>query len=255
MVIQDSIVPITSQEASQKGAPIIAVNAALAGQPSLFGDGVHPTDMGYAKLAQVMLADGTTALPEASATDDGAPDAVGSSEAAAPVPESGPAEAGASEGGGGNNVESTPTGQSSGCALGTEGRGSRVPPGGCLAALALLILERRRRARLGRLRSAAEGRAGAGAFGSAGARLEAVGREPSSRTSRRRLLAPLRIPGLRGWGHRRWGRGRSAPLGRRSPHRRATRTRSLHAAGRVWGRSILGGRPQPDPCAARFTAF
>src|SRR5258708_19684490 len=90
MVIQDSIVPITSQEASQKGAPIIAVNAALAGQPSLFGDGVHPTDMGYAKLAQVMLADGTTALPEASATDAAAPDAVCSSEPAPPVPETRP---------------------------------------------------------------------------------------------------------------------------------------------------------------------
>ena len=51
MVIQDSIVPITSQVASQKAAPIIDVNTALAGQPSLFGDGVHPTDMGYTKLA------------------------------------------------------------------------------------------------------------------------------------------------------------------------------------------------------------
>ena len=53
----------------------------------------------------------------------------------------------ANVGGGGNTVESTPAGQSSGCALGTEGRGSRLPPGGCLAALALLMLERRRRTR------------------------------------------------------------------------------------------------------------
>jgi lysophospholipase L1-like esterase len=202
MVIQDSIVPITSQVAAQKGAPIIDVNAALAGQPSLFGDGVHPNDMGYTKLAQVMDDGLLQPLQGGAGTGEGGAQAAGmggsggasgsspttggqsgstggagqvagnTSSGAGNLSGAGGSVAGAgvgnlsgasgnvagagngagvgNVGGGGNSVESTPTGQSSGCALGTEGRGSRVPPGGCLAALALLILERRRRARLDR---------------------------------------------------------------------------------------------------------
>jgi hypothetical protein len=205
MVIQDSIVPITSQVASQKGAPIIDVNAALAGQPSLFGDGVHPNDMGYTKLAQVMDDGLLQPLQGGAGTGEGGAQAAGmgggggasgssptageqagstggadqmagnTSSGAGNLSGSGGSVAGAGNGagagnlsgasgsaagagngtgvgGGGNTVESTPMGQSSGCALGTEGRGSRVPPGGCLAALALLVLERRRRTRPDRAR-------------------------------------------------------------------------------------------------------
>jgi lysophospholipase L1-like esterase len=181
MVIQDSIVPLTNQVAAQQGAPIIDVYTALSGMPSLFGDGVHPTDMGYSYLAQVMykgllqplevdagtgeggaldsgaLEDGTTASPEASAGSvgssgsSGSSGSVGSSGSAGSSGESGSAEAGASgasgaSGGGGSNTAES-TGQSGGCTVGPKGSGSRAMPDGCLAAFALLILERRRRSR------------------------------------------------------------------------------------------------------------
>jgi lysophospholipase L1-like esterase len=61
-IMQDSIVPLTTQVAAQKGAPVIDANTAMMGQPQLFGDGLHPTDKGYTVLANVVY-DGLLHLP------------------------------------------------------------------------------------------------------------------------------------------------------------------------------------------------
>lgn len=176
-IMQDSIVPLSKQVAAQKGSPVIDVNTAMTGMASLFGDGLHPNDMGYTLLAKTVHdgllqplpvdggtgdavvrdggagdsdgapADVTTASPDANTHEVGAPDAVASSDSGAMPPNSGASDAGGSEVGGGGTTGSTPTVQSSGCSLAMESAGgSSVPPVVCVA-FALLILVRRRRTR------------------------------------------------------------------------------------------------------------
>ena len=53
-VTNNEIAPAIRQVATQKGLPIIDVHAKTVSRADLFSDGVHPTDAGYAYLAQVM---------------------------------------------------------------------------------------------------------------------------------------------------------------------------------------------------------
>ncbi len=53
-VTNNEIAPIIRQVAQQKGMPVIDIHARSAGHPEYFSDGVHPTDAGYALLAQWM---------------------------------------------------------------------------------------------------------------------------------------------------------------------------------------------------------
>jgi lysophospholipase L1-like esterase len=67
VVVHDQIIPILSQVAADKGIPTIDVNTPTAGHSEDFGDGVHPTDVGYQLVAQVMH-DGLLRVPEVALT-------------------------------------------------------------------------------------------------------------------------------------------------------------------------------------------
>jgi len=71
-VTNNEIAPIVRQVAMQKGMPIIEVHAATVMHADYFSDGVHPTDAGYAYLAQVMH-DGLLRVPTVSITAPAAP--------------------------------------------------------------------------------------------------------------------------------------------------------------------------------------
>jgi MYXO-CTERM domain-containing protein len=66
-VVHDQIIPILSQVAADKGIPTIDVNTPTAGHSEDFGDGVHPTDVGYQLVAQVMH-DGLLRVPQVALT-------------------------------------------------------------------------------------------------------------------------------------------------------------------------------------------
>ncbi|HYQ29874.1 MAG TPA: GDSL-type esterase/lipase family protein [Polyangiaceae bacterium] len=53
-VIHDEIVPLIKQLATEKDLPTIDLNTPTTGHPEYFGDGVHPTDAGYALIAGLM---------------------------------------------------------------------------------------------------------------------------------------------------------------------------------------------------------
>ena len=50
-VIHDEMVPLIKQLATEKNLPTIDLNTPTTGHPEYFGDGVHPTDAGYAIVA------------------------------------------------------------------------------------------------------------------------------------------------------------------------------------------------------------
>jgi acyl-CoA thioesterase I len=53
-VLDNQIIPIIKQVAAAKNLPIIDLNTPTKGHPELFGDGVHPTDAGYALIAHTV---------------------------------------------------------------------------------------------------------------------------------------------------------------------------------------------------------
>jgi len=53
-VIHDQILPLIKQLALEKDLPTIDLNTPTTGHPEYFGDGVHPTDAGYALVAGLM---------------------------------------------------------------------------------------------------------------------------------------------------------------------------------------------------------
>jgi MYXO-CTERM domain-containing protein len=55
-VIHDEQVPLIQSLAAEKGLPIIDLNTPTLTHPEYFSDGVHPTDAGYAILADLVLA-------------------------------------------------------------------------------------------------------------------------------------------------------------------------------------------------------
>jgi lysophospholipase L1-like esterase len=83
-VIHDAIIPIIRQIAAQKGMPVIDVHTPTAGMPSLFtADGVHPNDMGYALIAQVMYS-GLRALQTDGGAAEGGAEEGGTAEGGSP---------------------------------------------------------------------------------------------------------------------------------------------------------------------------
>jgi len=66
-VTASEIDPIIRQVAMQKGVPIIDVHTPTTGHADYFSDGVHPTDAGYAFVAQVMH-DGLLRVPTVAIT-------------------------------------------------------------------------------------------------------------------------------------------------------------------------------------------
>ena len=53
-VIHEEILPLIKQLAAEKNLPTIDLNTPTTGHPEYFGDGVHPTDAGYAVVAELM---------------------------------------------------------------------------------------------------------------------------------------------------------------------------------------------------------
>jgi acyl-CoA thioesterase-1 len=188
-VIHDQMIPVIVQVAGKKGMPVIDVNTPTAGHPSYFVDGIHPNDMGYALVAQVMRdgllgplqtdagafeagapdsgmlpSDGAALSPESGAPSD---DAAAALESGAPISDASvldgadPTESGAPSVDSGSGADTAsrggaaaPPGASSGCALGDgpESAGSRLPAAVWLAAGALYLVARRRRPRGRRIR-------------------------------------------------------------------------------------------------------
>jgi hypothetical protein len=54
-IIRDEQVPIIRALAAERGTPVIDVYGGMSNAPGEFMDGVHPNDIGYAHLTQVML--------------------------------------------------------------------------------------------------------------------------------------------------------------------------------------------------------
>lgn len=129
-VIHDEVLPLIKQVAAEKGLPTIDINTPTTGHPDYFIDGVHPTDAGYALIAQWMhdglLADagqagtvgiaGSGGVPSANAGGGGVSGTAGAAKTAGfGNGGTGPSEAGAS------NV----AGSSSSAAGATSAAGSR----------------------------------------------------------------------------------------------------------------------------------
>ena len=53
-VLHDQIEPVLRDVAAAKGVATIDVDTPTAGHPELFSDGVHPTDMGYTRVAMII---------------------------------------------------------------------------------------------------------------------------------------------------------------------------------------------------------
>ena len=72
-VIHDEQVPLIEALAAEKGLPVIDLNTPTLSHPEYFSDGVHPTDAGYAVLAELVRA-GLNREPSVSLTSpaDGA---------------------------------------------------------------------------------------------------------------------------------------------------------------------------------------
>jgi alpha-L-fucosidase 2 len=110
--IDNQIIPIIKQVAAAKGVPIIDVNTPTMGHPELFSDGVHPTDSGYALVAQI-IHDGLLASVGGAGGAGGAAGAGGA----------GGGQAGAGGGGGSAGA----AGRSGGAGGGGQGGGGGLP--------------------------------------------------------------------------------------------------------------------------------
>lgn len=113
-VIHDEIIPLIKQLATEKHLPTIDLNTPTTGHPEYFGDGVHPNDATYAKVAQWMK-DGL--LQDLGASGTGGGGAGGNGGAAG---SSGAAGSGGA-GGGSSGAGGSATGGASGGTLGSAG--------------------------------------------------------------------------------------------------------------------------------------
>jgi lysophospholipase L1-like esterase len=126
-IIHDQMLPLIRQVAAAKGLPVIDVDTPTAPHPELFPDGVHPNDVGYALIAQVMHDGLLQPLP--AGTDGGAGDTHGAGGTGAGGAGAGGTGAGGT-GAGGTGGASTDAGQPDAVVSGAGGSGTGGSPAG-----------------------------------------------------------------------------------------------------------------------------